>query len=182
MSKRPGGFADLLAKKAKTDRQTNAENAAQVSNPASTNRYLSSPVPPEGALATFLVQARNAARRFLPKETTTYPVTNPFCEIEARLGILKLPFGTRDRRVTSSGPKMQNGKTVKAFHVHQQPPCVMESGVSRTHFLTWTQGGLVSFLVETGLTQTASLHFLVQDSSNQMRLFVFFCYRANQGP
>jgi len=144
MSKRPGGFADLLAKKAKTDRQTNAEQAAQASNPASKNRYLSSPVPPESALASFLLQSRHAAKQFLPKEIT-FPITKPFCEIEARLGILKLPFGQRDRRVASSGPKSKDGKPVKAFHCHQQPNCVMESGVSRTHFLTWTQGGLVSF-------------------------------------
>lgn len=164
MSKRSGtsGFAGLLAKKKKTDEETAANQAAQAANSASSkNRYLSTPVQPERALAIFLAQARHAARRFLPKETTTYPITKPFCEVEARLGILKLPFGTRDRRVTSSGPKVHNGTTVKAFHCHQEPNCNMESGVSRTHFQTWTQGGLVS-------TQKLHTHstILVSLSSN----------------
>lgn len=145
MSKRSGGsFGDLLKKKRKTVEQTSAANAAQAnSHAAHKNRYLSTPIQPEKALAIFLTQARHAARRFLPKEATTYPVTKPFCEIEARFGILKLPFGQRDRRVTSSGPKLHHGTVVKAFHCHQEPAPAMESGVSRTHFTTWTQGGLV---------------------------------------
>jgi len=150
MSKRGGGggsgFSDLLKKKQKTDAATAEHSAAANSNAGSKNRYLSTPVQPERALAIFLNQARQAARRFLPKESTTYPVTKPFCEIEARFGILKLPFGQRDRRVTSSGPKLHSGTVVKAFHCHQEPPPVMESGVSRTHFVTWTHGGLVRCL------------------------------------
>ena len=146
MSRRPGSdFANILKKKQKTDQQTSAAQASHAnSNASSRNKYLSTPVQPERALAIFLTQARQAARRFLPKESTTYPVTKPFCEIEARFGILKLPFGQRDRRVTSSGPKLHNGTVVKAFHCHQEPSPAMESGVSRTHFVTWTQGGLVS--------------------------------------
>ena len=142
MSKRPGGFGALLAKKAKTDQQTAADHASQNQN-VNKNRYLSTPVVPAKALSIFLVNARGAARRFLPKETK-YPVTRPFCEIEARLGILKLPFGAADRRVTSSGPKQHNGVVVEAFHCHQQPACGMEAGISRTHYVTWTQQGLVS--------------------------------------
>jgi hypothetical protein len=145
MSKRPGAssFGALLAKKAKTDQQTAADQVSQNQITSSKNRYLSTPVQPAKALSVFLTNARTAARNFLPKETK-YPVTKPFCEIEARLGILKLPFGATDRRVTSSGPKHHNGVVVEAFHCHQQPGCVMESGVSRTHFVTWTHGGLVS--------------------------------------
>ena len=147
-NKRPAGnfTADLLKKKAKTDTQTaaNADSAAG-NNPGNKNRYLSTPVQPERALAIFLTETRNAARRFLPKETTQYPIQKPFCEVEARFGILKLPFGNRDRRVTSSGPKQHSGQVVKAFHCHQEPHCAMESGVSRTHFSRWTQGGLVRY-------------------------------------
>ncbi|CAB9512432.1 capping enzyme subunit alpha [Seminavis robusta] len=139
MSKRPGGFNALLAKKAKTDQRT-AADGSHGHNP-NRNRYLATPVQPQNALSKFLMQARAAARRFLPKETK-YPVTTPFCEVEARLGVLKLPFGAADRRVTSSGPKQHNGHVVETFHVHQQPNPVMESGLSRTHFQTWTQGGL----------------------------------------
>ena len=144
MSKRGGGggLSALMAKKQKTDSQTAADAASQQQN-NNRNKYLSQPVRPDHTLAIFLAQARQAARRFLPKEATTYPVTTPFCEIEVRLGILKLPFGQRDRRVCSSGPKHVNGMTVQAFHCCQQPPPSMESGVSRTHFLKWTQAGLV---------------------------------------
>lgn len=144
MSKRGGGFADLLKKKQKTEQQTSADRAAIATSNAAggKNKYLSKPVHPVQTLSLFLFQARNAARKFLPKETTTYPVSKPFCEIEARIGILKLPFGTRDRRVTSSGPKLQNGQVVQAFHCSQDPSPAMESGVSRTHFTMWTQGGI----------------------------------------
>ena len=95
---------------------------------------------PVRSLAQWLVDARNAARKFLPKETTTYPITKPFCEIEARLGILKQPFGGR-QRVTSSGPKQFKGQMVETFQCKQE--AAMESGVSRTHFVFWTQGGVV---------------------------------------
>ena len=91
-------------------------------------------------MATWLVEARNAARNFLPKETTTYPITKPFCEIEARLGILKQPFGGT-QRVTSSGPKHFKNHMVETFQ--NKLDVAMESGVSRTHFITWTQGGVV---------------------------------------
>ena len=91
-------------------------------------------------LATWLIEARNSARKFLPKETTSYPITKPFCEIEARLGILKQPYGG-NQRVTSSGPKPFNGTTVETYHCRQE--AAMESGVSRTHFVAWTQGGVV---------------------------------------
>jgi len=140
MSKRgSSGLAGLLSKKAKTDEQSvnNSSNARS----KNTNRYLSSPVVPERALSMFLTQARNSARKMLPKESTKYPVTKPFCEVEARLGILKLPFGT-DRRVTSSGPKHVNGNLVRTFFCNQEPACRMKSGVTRSHFSKWTMAGL----------------------------------------
>lgn len=151
MSKRPGGFGALLAKKAKLDQQT-AENRASTANNNPKNRYLSQPVQPVRSLAGWLVEARNASRKFLPKETTTYPITKPFCEIEARLGILKQPFGGT-QRVTSSGPKHFKGQMVETFQCKQE--AAMESGVSRTHFVSWTQGGVVGFLSHFASTNCA---------------------------
>lgn len=67
----------------------------------------------------------------------------PFCEIEARIGILKSPFGTHDRRVCSSGPKQVNGQAAKAFQCSEiEPRCFFESGITRSHNVHWTQAGL----------------------------------------
>jgi hypothetical protein len=97
------------------------------------------------SLAQWLVEARNKARDFLPKETTSYPITKPFCEIEARLGVLKQPYGG-NQRVTSSGPKQFNRQMVETFLCKIE--ATMESGVSRTHFGLWTQGGVVSVITD----------------------------------
>jgi len=138
-------FKKIISKKQKTDRiyaKQKSENASSNSN----NRYLRSPVKPEMAFKLFLTQARTAARNSLAKEYTrpgAPPITKPFCEIEARLGILKVPYGVSDQRVTSSGAKHVNGHLVQTYNATGiEPPCVMESGVSRTHFFRWTQAGL----------------------------------------
>lgn len=146
--KRGGGgmdFKSLMSKKQKTDAniaQQNAANAAASS--ASKNRYLKHPVKPDQSFKIFLIQARNAARSFLPKETLKHgPIKKPFCEIEARLGILKIPYGSKNQRITSSGAKHVGGKLVQTYQASSiNPPCIMESGVSRSHFFRWTQSGL----------------------------------------
>ena len=92
----------------------------------------------------FLIQARTSARNYLPKSQQKFPIQKPFCEIEARLGVLGVPHSVPMRRVTSSGAKMAPGtnKVVKAFECSSvQPRCVMGSGVSRSHFAKWTSDG-----------------------------------------
>jgi hypothetical protein len=110
------------------------------------NKYLSTPVQPEKALQLFLTQVRNSARGYLPRETLQESggvVTAPFCEVEARLGLLKVPHADPARRVTSSGAKHVNHSVVQAFDcTRAEPRCAMESGVSRSHFLRWTASGL----------------------------------------
>jgi hypothetical protein len=127
----------MLAKKSKLDDQTATPRST---NPAASlkNPFLAKPVQPEKFIQIFLTQARNSARKFLPK-STTFPVSKPFCEIEARIGMLKV----KQRRVTSSGPKRIQQTVVQAFDcssLPQQPS--MESGVSRSHYVHWTQAGL----------------------------------------
>jgi hypothetical protein len=102
------------------------------------NPFLVNPVQPEKAFQIFLTQVRNSARKYLPKGTQM-PINKPFCEVETRIGILKI----NNRRVTSSGPKRINGTVVQAFDatsLKTEPS--MESGVSRSHFVNWTQAGV----------------------------------------
>jgi hypothetical protein len=140
MSKRPlGSLGDLMAKKSKTDDKIAAQNPNKGSATAHKNPFLSKPVQPEKVIANFLTQARNAARNYLPKSTTKFPITTPFCEIEARIGVLKI----NNKRVTPGGPKMIGNTMVQAFDVSsvpQQPS--MESGITRSHYVHWTQAGL----------------------------------------
>ena len=77
---------------------------------------------------------RNAARRYLPAEQRDKPITTPFCEVEARLGILKVPHAVPDRRVTSTGAKTFKGQHVHAFDCSRHN-CGMLAGVSRSHFV-----------------------------------------------
>jgi hypothetical protein len=149
MSKRPGGGFDLkglAAKQAKMQSTIAASGggaaAASANGGRNKNPYLSVPIIPEKELQKFLGSARNAARRFLPKEQqNTFPIKTPFCEIEARLGVLKVPFASPARRVTPAGAMASQGHV--AFECSQQEPrCQMESGISRTHFMRWTAGGL----------------------------------------
>lgn len=135
MSKR-GGFslAGTVDKKAKLDSKTATPQTAKdkLKNP-----FLSKPIHPEKTLQIFLTQARNSARRY--SSDIKLPITKPFCEVEARIGILKI----NNRRVTSGGVKKIDGKTAHGFDctsLPQQPS--MESGVSRSHYVHWTQVGL----------------------------------------
>jgi mRNA guanylyltransferase len=143
-----GGFnmAALRAKKQKLDSTVQVVQAASsATGRGPSNPYLSHPVQPEKALQTFLAQVRTAAREYLPKDLQKdgQPITTPFCEVEARLGILKVPNASPARRVCSTGAKHVQGKTVKAFECsRQKPKCSMESGVSRSHFSRWTAAGL----------------------------------------
>ena len=123
---------EILSKKRKTDEKAALERPAQ--RAASQNTYLNDPVVPEKAVAIFLTQARTAARKFQPSDSTLL-----FVEIEARLGIVKVPIGLRDRRVASSGPKHVGNQIAHAFHCHN---CLFETGITRSHHLHWTQGGL----------------------------------------
>lgn len=113
----------------------------------SSNPYLAQPVNPETALQIFLNQVRSAARRYKDKgqqqqqkQSSTY--ATPFCEVEARLGILKVNHASPDRRVTSSGAKRgPGGAFARAFDCSRQQ-CNIVSGVSRAQFVRQTMGGI----------------------------------------
>ena len=150
MSKRTGGAAGFLSnmvqKKEKSDRDDSNHNRSRNQKPS--NPFLSRPVNPEDALKIFLITARNAARSNVPAGTN-YPIEKPFCEIEARIGIIKSPFGAHDMRVISSGPKRvdMKGKSVvaNAFDCSSTPnsrPCSFEGGVTKTNYVNWTAAGL----------------------------------------
>lgn len=77
----------------------------------------------------------------------------PVIEIEARLGMIKAPYGLRDMRILPSGSKsvMINGKqsVVNAFMINdslgsQSPQSTpkFQGGITRTHFTRWTATGL----------------------------------------
>lgn len=143
MSKRTGlNMKDLQAKKAKMDQSVADNRSATVSDSAArTNPYLSQPVQPEMALQIFLTQVRNAARRYLPAEQQNKLLTVPFCEVEARLGVLKVNHASPERRVTSTGAKTVNGKPARAFDCSNNQ-CSMLSGVSRSQFVRNTAAGI----------------------------------------
>jgi hypothetical protein len=128
-----------MAKKAKTDEKFASQNDANNRGHVNKNPFLAKPIEnPTNVLHIFLTQVRNSARQYLPK-STKLPITAPFCEVEARIGILKV----NQKRVVASGPKLINHTVVQAFDcssVPQQPS--MESGVTRSHYVHWTQAGL----------------------------------------
>lgn len=99
----------LMAKKARLDEETASARPSTASNP-----HLRQPVHPEQALQIFLTQARASARKYQPP-----PYTQPFCEIEIRLGVLHVG----PRRVANQGTPHLCGPNVK-----------MESGVSKIDF------------------------------------------------
>lgn len=145
MSKRNGfDFASLRAKTQKMADSTAADQATATKNTGPKNIYLNAPVQrPEDALAIFLTQVRDQALKYIPKETPR-PIRKKFCEVEARLGILKVPNASPARRVCSTGAKRNEatGQPVAAFDCsRQKPKCLMESGVSRSHFQHWTSTG-----------------------------------------
>jgi hypothetical protein len=146
MSKRPGGLniSGLMAKKSKLDEKTAANAKSSGSGDPSgglNNPYLSKPINPEMTLQMLLTQFRNTARKYNGGNNNK-PYTKPFCEIEVRLGILKV----HNRRVTSSGIKRLQGKVVQAFDGGSLPggiePPSMVSGISRSNYVGWTQAGL----------------------------------------
>lgn len=144
MAKRGGNFSlgGVLNKKTKLDEQTgrNTTGTNANANPTASlrNPFLSQPIQPEKAFQIFLTQVRNSARSYLPK-STPLPITKPFCEVEARIGILKI----NQRRVTSGGVKRVQNAVVHAFNCTSLPqPPSMDSGVSRSHYVHWTQAGL----------------------------------------
>lgn len=135
-----------MTKQLKQSQDSDQFHQSQKRSPS--NPYLSRPVNPEEALRIFLLTARNTARNNVPKGVE-FPITKPFCEIEARLGILKLPFGARGMRVFSSGPKRVNirGRQVvaNAFDctpTHNTNACHFEGGITKNHFTHWTSAGL----------------------------------------
>jgi len=92
----------------------------------------------------------------VPKETP-YPITKPFAEIEARLGILKSPLTTASMRVLPSGPKRihhptQPNRSFVANAFNCTPDngnrnqmgrnSTFEGGITRSHFTHWTVAGL----------------------------------------
>ena len=104
MSKRPGGLAGLINKRAKLEKVSGSgAGGGGHRGGGNKNPYLSQPVLPDRALQAFLTQCRTSARNFLPKEQRKFPITTPFCEVEARLGVLKVPHSIR--RVVSTGAK-----------------------------------------------------------------------------
>lgn len=153
MSKRSAGNAgfnisSLIAQKKKSDSKTQHNRGSSGTSRNPSNPFLSKPVNPEDSLKLYLITARNEARRNIPKGVNM-PITKPFCEIEARIGVLKAPFGARPMRVLSSGPKSVNvkGKSViaKAFLCTGTDPsrtCPFEGGVTRTNYYNWTMAGL----------------------------------------
>lgn len=142
MSSKRGALnlGDFVSKKTKLDERTApAPGAAGHGDNHHRNPFLQYPVQPEKTLQQFLSRARESARSYLPREQKL-PIHKPFCEIEARIGILKV----NNRRVTSSGVKRVQGQVAHAFDCSRNPKSMptMESGVSRAHYVHWTQAGL----------------------------------------
>ena len=135
--KRPGSIrlGDMVGKKTKLGQQLASTAAASSARPSRrpSNPYLSHPVAPEAAIQKFFMEVRSRARRYLLAEKRNN------CEVEARLGILKVPHEVPDRRVTSTGAK----PTAHAFDCScRHHNCSMVSGVSRSHFAKGTGSGL----------------------------------------
>ena len=142
MSKRPGmtGLGGLISKKTKLDEKTASNRPAQPRGNGLNNPFLTQPIPnPAESLQGFITEVRKSARQYLPNGTKL-PITKPFCEVEARLGILRV----NNRRVTSSGPKKINGRIAEAFQGSglKGVEASMVSGISRNHYVSWTQAGL----------------------------------------
>jgi hypothetical protein len=152
MSKRPAGTLSGLVEEQKKSARLD-EQRSQRSQTHSNNPFLLRPVNPEDALKIFLWTARSKARESIP-QGMSYPITKPFCEIEARIGILfrrSSPFrGESDMRVLSSGPKKVpfRGKEMWMSAFDCTPTsegnriCNFEGGISKTNFVNWTSSGL----------------------------------------
>jgi len=145
MSSNKRSFLGDMVSNAKKQRNNQIQSHNTTNRPP--NPFLSRPVITEDAIKIFLIQARSTARQKAP----TLPMTKPFCEIEARIGILKSSFGVHDKRVLSSGAKrlniQGNTRVVHAFDCTavgggNTSMSFFEGGISRTHFVNWTSSGL----------------------------------------
>lgn len=160
MSKRPiGSLSGLVGKSSKEAKRTAADrpppSAASASSPKR-NPFLSRPTKPEEAIKLFLIQSRAVARRQQQGTASGGHGRAAAIEIEARLGTLISPYGPRDMRALPSGPKLVpvqgRERVVHAFVCHVadgtqppppgQPSTNFEGGVTRSHYLRWTQAGL----------------------------------------
>lgn len=137
MSKRPAiNLQSYQDKRQKLDAQI-GPSPSHSRGSRSNNPFLANPVKPDVAIATFLQQLRIVALQYLPASERKLPIAKPYCEVEARLGILQ----QGGRRVTSSGAKFVNGHAVMAFDCTKRE-CNMSSGVSRCHFARTTGSGI----------------------------------------
>mmetsp|Transcript_1485 Transcript_1485/g.1834 ORF Transcript_1485/g.1834 Transcript_1485/m.1834 type:complete len:774 (+) Transcript_1485:118-2439(+) len=155
MSKRPGTSLAAYADQQKKSKLNTSASSSQQRKPQSL--FLSRPVNPEDAIRIFLTQARTQARaKASSSSSLTLPLTKPFFEIEARLGILRSSFGLHPQRVLPSGPKRitkgANTYTIHAFDCTNPGDatvggggggarthhCNFESGVTRTHYINYT--------------------------------------------
>ena len=137
-AKRPGGaLGGLLGKKSKLDAKTATTSNGGGNSLANKNPFLSSPISkPANALQVYLMEARSSARKYYAHKKPPY--TEPFCEIEARIGMLHF---NNIRRVTPSGVKRIQGKVIPAFDTSKQRAS-FASGISRSHYVHWTLAGL----------------------------------------
>lgn len=109
------------------------------------NPYLAHPVTsPTCRLQQFFMDAHSNARKFLPSSSSSVGSNKvqqqeSFCEIEARLGILKVP-GTLRRVVASSSASSSAALMYDCSHV--EPRASMVTGVSRRHLIKWTGTGI----------------------------------------
>ena len=95
------------------------------------------------AIKLFLISARNEARKNVPRGTN-WPITQPFCEVEARFGVLKT--AAAERRVLSSGPKRVTTAGGKSGIAHaflcNSGNSFFQGGVTKSHYHHWTSAGL----------------------------------------
>lgn len=130
------------------------------------NPFLAPIVNPTYTIQIFLMEARIKARQFIQSKGLPLNGNSSIVEVEARLGIIKAPFGTEDKRITSSGAKTMElqGRDVlvhaflcstDGFDASKlssntssniqncnttRPP--FEGGITRAHFTKWTSMGL----------------------------------------
>jgi len=139
MAKRGGALSGLISKRAKLNEQTSSKSASSGGG-GPRNPFLTRPVKPEDAIRIFLFQSRAEAKR-----RQQHGSNKPVVEIEARIGILKSPYGAHEMRVSSSGPKRINNKVANAFLCNGENSSQranFEGGITRSHYVHWTMAGL----------------------------------------
>jgi mRNA capping enzyme, catalytic domain/mRNA capping enzyme, beta chain len=183
MSKRPAfDLKNVQAKMAKLDAAVASQQQHASATLSSMNPFLTQPVHPEMTLQSFLMQVRNAARRFQSETSSDpqQPVTTPFCEVEARLGVLKVNHAVPERRVTSSGAKSVGGKSAKAFSCTDKP-CSMVSGVCRTHYIRTTGSGISEVSPLSYALNVSSADALKRDLVETERVETVYTGYSNHG-